>query len=106
MLDIKNNFKKFGRFFRIYDESPNAYIFAISNDFNGKPIYFEIFEKRPYVPFNADIGDKKIRAPSERWQWAYPSNEAFGRWAYTTTTLEAAIGIRNKIELKKSVNNN
>ena len=102
MSDIKNNFTKFGRFFSMHEESPNAFIFAIANERDGKPVYFEIFEKRPYRPMIARFGNKEVTGTDHKWKYAYPANESFGKWAWTTTTLQYAKMIQQKIEDKHS----
>lgn len=64
-----------------------AYLYEVDT---GSSIHYEIFEKKENTQFNCI---------------SYPSNKAFGIWAKTTRSYEAALNYLNEFDIKVNLRN-
>lgn len=76
-----------GFIFTQVKKSESAYLYKVDTDYS---FHYEIFERKENTQFNCI---------------SYPSDKAFGVWAYTTKSLERANELFEEIELKVSIRN-
>jgi hypothetical protein len=87
--------KKYGLTHTQHSESDHGYIYSV--DLKGSPSGFDVFRKKVSKDREATINGVKIHfRAAER----YPSDNAFGEWAWHCMTEEKAIAKLKSLGLK------
>lgn len=79
---LESSFEKLGRAFEKVEEGPAFMIYSVKMKDSPRK-WFEVFQRRVYPA--REIEGKPF-PPSQ----AYPSDEAFGKWAWTFDGIDAA----------------
>lgn len=83
-------FTRKGMEYRKRLENEDWYIYGIRPEKSHADFYFEVFRKttRPKRTYDKELGWQTIEGVLTE---AYPSDESFGSWAFSVTTLERAM---------------
>lgn len=92
---LESRFEKLGRVFEKVEEGPAFMIYSVKMKDSPRK-WFEVFQRRVYP---AREIEGKAFPPSQ----AYPSDEAFGKWAWTFGGIEQARAKSGEIKLHASV---
>lgn len=79
---LESKFEKSGRVFEKIEEGPTFFIYSVKM-IDSPRKWVEVFQRRIYPA--REIAGKPIPASQ-----AYPSDEAFGAWAWTFDGIDAA----------------
>jgi hypothetical protein len=78
----KNKF----HFKQVYNRN-EWYAYELTDEYGNK--WYEVFKEQAVNNFTYDKENGKFITSKEDGHIAYPSNESFGRWAWTTPTMES-----------------